>query len=199
MPSKKIVVFGATGTIGNAVVAALLPKYEVVKVGNRQGEYKADLADAGSVRNVFKDIGKVDGVISTAGAARFAPLEKLSDEDFSFSVANKLMGQVNLARIAMAYLNDKGFITLTSGILSYQPMIGSAAISLVNAGLEGFVHAAALEAPRGIRVNVVSPPWVTETLMALNMDPSYGKPAVEVARAYVQSVEGEQSGEVIEG
>jgi hypothetical protein len=46
---------------------------------------------------------------------------------------------------------------------------------------------------------VVLPPWVTETLMALNMDPSYGKPAVEVARAYVQSVEGEQSGEVIEG
>jgi nucleoside-diphosphate-sugar epimerase len=80
MPSKKIVVFGAIGTIGNAVVAALLPKYEVVKVGNRQGEYKADLADAGSVRNVFKDIGKVDGVISTAGAARFAPLEKLSDK-----------------------------------------------------------------------------------------------------------------------
>jgi NAD(P)-dependent dehydrogenase (short-subunit alcohol dehydrogenase family) len=95
---------------------------------------------------VFKAIGKVDGIVSTAGAARFAPLEKLSDEDFRFSLANKLMGQVNLTRIGIDYLNDKASITLTSGILSHQPMLGSAVISLVNAGLEGFTRAAALEA-----------------------------------------------------
>lgn len=46
-------------------------------------------------------------------------------------------------------------------------MPGSAAVSLVNSALEGFGRAAALEAPRGIRVNVVSPPWVTETLQAM--------------------------------
>ncbi len=195
---KKIVVFGATGTIGKAVVAALSPKYEVLQVGNRQGELKADLANADSIRNVFKAIGKVDGIVGTAGAARFAPLEKLSDEDFRFSLANKLMGQVNLARIGIDYLNDKGSITLTSGILSHKPMVGSAAISLVNAGLEGFARAAALEVPRRIRVNVVSPPWVTETLKTLNMDPSLGKPAVEVAQGYLKSIEGQQSGEVIE-
>jgi NAD(P)-dependent dehydrogenase (short-subunit alcohol dehydrogenase family) len=195
---KKIVVFGATGTIGQAVIAALSPKYEVVQVGNRQGEFKADFADPDSIRNVFKAVGKVDGIVSTAGAARFAPLEKLSDEDFRFSLAQKLMGQVNLARIGMNYLNDQGSITLTSGILSNQPVVGSAVISLVNAGLEGFARAAALEAPRGIRVNVVSPPWVTETLKALNMDPSVGKPAVEVAKGYVQSIESLQSGKIIE-
>jgi NAD(P)-dependent dehydrogenase (short-subunit alcohol dehydrogenase family) len=195
---KKIVIFGATGTIGKAVVAELLPVYEVFKVGNRQGQFKADLAHADSIRNVFHAIGKVDGIVSTAGAARFAPLGKLTDEDFRFSLANKLMGQVNLARIGLEYLNDKGSITLTSGILAHQPMVGSAVVSLVNAGLEGFACAAALEAPRGIRVNVVSPPWVTETLRALNMDPSLGKPATEVAKVYIKSIEGEKSGEVIE-
>lgn len=195
---KKIVVFGATGTIGKAVVAALSPKYEVHQVGNRQGELKADFADPDSIRNIFKAIGKVDGIVSAAGAARLAPLEKLSDEDFHFSLAHKLMGQVNLARIGMDYLNDNGSITLTSGVLSQRPMVGSAAISLVNAGLEGFARAAALEAPRGVRVNVVSPPWVTETLEALNMDPSVGKPAAEVAKSYVKSIESSQSGEVIE-
>ena len=56
---------------------------------------------------MFQAIGKVDGIVSTAGAARFAPLEKLSDEDFRFSLANKLMGQVNLVRIGIDYLNDK--------------------------------------------------------------------------------------------
>jgi len=64
--------------------------------------------------------------------------------------------------------------------------------------LEGFVGAAALEAPRGIRINVVSPPWVAETLKALNMDPSSGKPAVEVAQGYVKSIEAQQTGQVIE-
>jgi NAD(P)-dependent dehydrogenase (short-subunit alcohol dehydrogenase family) len=195
---QKIVVFGATGTIGKAVVAALVSKYQVLQVGNRQGDFKAELADVKSIRNVFQAVGKIDAIVSTAGAARFAPLEKLTDEDFRFSLENKLMGQVNLARIGMNYVSDNGSITLTSGILSRQTMIGSAAISLVNAGLEGFARAAALEAPRGIRVNVVAPPWVTETLKALNMDPSPGKPAVEVAKGYVKSIEGTQSGQVIE-
>jgi NAD(P)-dependent dehydrogenase (short-subunit alcohol dehydrogenase family) len=195
---KKIVIFGATGTIGKAVVAALSPYYEVLQVGHRQGTFQADLADADCVRNVFKAIGPVDAIVSTAGAARFGPLEKLTNEDFRYSLADKLMGQVNLARIGLEHLNEKGSITLTSGVLARKPMVGSAVISLVNAGLEGFARAAALEVPRGIRVNVVSPPWVTETLKALNMDPSPGKPAAEVAKGYVRSIEGQDSGQVIE-
>ena len=67
-------------------------------------------------------------------------------------------------------------------------------IGLVNAGLEGFARATALEAPRGVRVNVVSPPWVTETLQALNLDPSPGKPAAEVAKGHIKSIEGQESG-----
>jgi NAD(P)-dependent dehydrogenase (short-subunit alcohol dehydrogenase family) len=58
-----------------------------------------------------------------------------------------------------------GSVTVTSGVLARQPMPGGAAISMVNAGLEGFVRGAAAEAPRGVRVNAVSPPWVTETLI----------------------------------
>src|SRR5215469_8626125 len=158
MSLKKIIVFGATGTIGVAVVAALSSNFEIIQVSNRRGNYRADLADASSVKDVFQNVGKIDGIISVAGSARFAPLEKLSDDDFSFSITNKLMGQVNLARIGVEYLNDKGSITLTSGILAQKPMPGSTAISLVNAGLEGFVRAAALELPRGLRINVVSPP-----------------------------------------
>src|SRR3954470_11900000 len=98
----------------------------------------------------------------------------------------------------MAQIRDGGSFTLTSGVLSQEPMRGSSAISLVNAGLEGFVRAAALEAPRGVRVNVVSPPWVSETLKAMGMDPSGGMPAAEVARAYVEAVTGSRNGEVID-
>jgi NAD(P)-dependent dehydrogenase (short-subunit alcohol dehydrogenase family) len=140
----------------------------------------------------------VDAVVSCAGGARFVPLKKLSDEDLAYSVKSKLMGQVNLIRHGLARVRDGGSLTVTSGILARQPMPGAAAIAMVNAGLEGFVRGAALEAPRGIRVNVVSPPWVTETLEALKMDTSQGLPAATVARAYVAAVTGEGTGETLD-
>jgi len=124
-------------------------------------------------------------------------LDELSDADFHFSIDNKLMGQVNLVRYGLGSVVDGGSITITSGILAQQPSRGSAAISLVNAGLEGFARAAALEAPRGIRINVVSPPWVTETLQALGMPLQGGLPAATVAQAYVACVEGTATGQVI--
>jgi NAD(P)-dependent dehydrogenase (short-subunit alcohol dehydrogenase family) len=77
-------------------------------------------------------------------------------------------------------------------------MKGSAAISMVNAGLQGFVRAAALEMPRGIRVNVVSPIWVKETMEAMGMDSSGGMPADKTALAYVQSVESKRNGETLD-
>ena len=124
-------------------------------------------------------------------------LRELTDEDFAFSLQNKLMGQVNVVRYGWDFVRDGGSLTLTSGVLAQQPMNGSGAVSLVNSALEGFGRAAAHEAPRKIRVNVVSPPWVTETLIAYGMDPSHGMPAKDVARAYVAAVTGRATGEVI--
>ena len=77
-------------------------------------------------------------------------------------------------------------------------MPGGAAISLVNAGLEGFTRGAGLEAPRGIRVNCVSPPWVSETLTSMGMNPSGGLPAATVALSYVESVEGTANGRIFQ-
>jgi NAD(P)-dependent dehydrogenase (short-subunit alcohol dehydrogenase family) len=77
-------------------------------------------------------------------------------------------------------------------------MSGGAAISLVNAGLEGFVRSAALELPRAIRINAVAPGWVRETLVAMKMDPGPGVPAAEVARAYARSIEGRMTGQILD-
>ena len=121
----------------------------------------------------------------------------MNDEDFQLGLTGKLMGQVNLVRVGLDYINSNGSFTLTSGVLSQQPMPGSSSISMVNAGIEGFVRAAALEMQRGIRINVVSPPWVKETLEALGMDTSSGMPAERVAQAYRASISGTRSGNVI--
>jgi NAD(P)-dependent dehydrogenase (short-subunit alcohol dehydrogenase family) len=194
----RILVVGATGTIGRAVVAALGSEHDVVPASRRSTPVTLDMADPASIAAMYRQVGPVDAVVSAAGDARFAPLGQLGEEDFRFSIANKLLGQVNLVRLGFEHVRDGGSITVTSGILARSPMVGGAAVSLVNAALEGFVRAAALEAPRAVRVNAVSPPWVTETLERLGMDPSPGLPVADVARAYVESVMGTQTGAVIE-
>ena len=194
----RILVVGATGTIGRAVVAALSAANEIVPASRQSTPITVDLANPDSIREMYRSTGKLDAVVCAAGLAKFAPLAQLSDADFRFCLDNKLMGQVNLVRFGFEHVGDRGSFTLTTGILARSPMPGSAAISLVNAGVEGFVRAAALEAPRGIRVNAISPPWVSETLQVLKMDPSQGLAASVVARAYVQSVTGTVTGSILE-
>src|SRR5437667_3556960 len=193
----RILLIGATGTIGKAIAAALGRRHEVLLASRQQARLQFDIADPASIRGLYAKVGKVGAVISAAGEARFKPLDELSDAGFRFSLDSKLMGQVNVVRYGLGSVADNGSITLTIGILAQQPTRGSGAMSLVNAGLEGFARAAALEAPRGIRINVVTPPWVTETLPALGMPLQGGLPAATVAQTYVGSVEGPATGQVI--
>ena len=194
----RILLVGATGTIGQAVAAAFGTRHDVILASRNKAHEKVDVSDPDSIRALLKRVGRVDAIVSAAGLAAFKPLGELSDAEFELSIRNKLMGQVNVVRFGLASVADKGSVTLTSGVLSQQPIPGSAAISLVNAGLEGFTRAAALEAPRGIRVNVVSPPWVTETVQAMGWPPVPGAlPAGVVARSYVESVEGKITGQVL--
>jgi NAD(P)-dependent dehydrogenase (short-subunit alcohol dehydrogenase family) len=194
----KILIVGATGTIGAAVSQALEAQHEVLRASHSRSAFAVDLADRSSIRRLFARIGPLDAVVCAAGQAAFRPLLALSDADFALGLTNKLMGQVNLVRLGVETLADGGSFTLTSGILSRQPMPCGAAISLVNAGLEGFVRAAALDLPRGIRINAVAPGWVRETLVAMKMDPSPGVPAAQVAQTYVKCVEGSMTGQVLD-
>lgn len=194
----KVIVIGSTGTVGAPVTRLLAARgYEVVGA-SRNGEVKVNLDDASSIRALFDRVRDADAVVCCAGNAAFRPFAELTDADYALGLRSKLMGQVSLARIAMDHLREGGSITLTTGVLAVQPMPGSASVSLVNAGLEGFVRAAALEMPRGVRINAVSPPWVKETLVKLGMDPSSGLAAADVAKAYAASVEGSQQGAVLD-
>jgi NAD(P)-dependent dehydrogenase (short-subunit alcohol dehydrogenase family) len=165
---------------------------------SRQGDVKVNLEDQATIGALFAAVRNADAVISCAGSAVFKPFAALTDADYALGLRSKLMGQVALARFAKDHLNDGGSITLTTGILAMHPMLGSASISLVNAGLEGFVRAAALELPRKLRINAVSPPWVKETMVKFGMDPTPGLAAADVAKTYVAAVEGVQQGKIIE-
>jgi NAD(P)-dependent dehydrogenase (short-subunit alcohol dehydrogenase family) len=194
----KIIVIGATGTIGREVARLLETNHEVVKVGHTGGDLRVDIAEKASIEKLFKAVGKFDAVVSTAGVAPFGPFSELTDRDFALGLANKLMGQVNLVRVGRSHISDNGSFTLTAGMLARHPVPGGALLSIVNAGIEAFVRAAAIEMDRGIRVNAVSPPFLRETLEAMGMDRSKGIPAPNVAPAYRESVEGTHNGSVLD-
>jgi NAD(P)-dependent dehydrogenase (short-subunit alcohol dehydrogenase family) len=194
----RIILIGSSGTIGREVARALQADHEVVTASRSNRALQVDIADPESIEALFRVAGAFDALVSAAGSARFGALDELGYDDYLFSLKNKLMGQINLVRIGRRYINDNGSFTLTSGVLARDPMPGSSAISTVNAGLEGFVRAAQLELTHGVRVNVVSPVWVQETLRTLGRDPATGMPAEQVARAYVASVTGTMKGTVLD-
>ncbi|MEU3504422.1 short chain dehydrogenase [Streptomyces hundungensis] len=191
----KVLVIGATGTIGRAVADALETEHEVIRA-SRNGSTRVDLEIPASIDVLFGAVGTVDAVICCAASGQLTPLASPSDDEFTLGLKGKLLGQVALLRRAEDHVRDGGSITLTSGIFQ-EPTPGGSFGALVNAGLEAFVRAAAIEMPRGLRVNVVSPGWVKETLEKLGMDPRGGTPARDVAHAYIEVVTGQMQGRTL--
>jgi NAD(P)-dependent dehydrogenase (short-subunit alcohol dehydrogenase family) len=186
---KRVLVIGSTGLLGSAIVNALKPSMEVIEASRSSKSHPVDIS-------LFMGVGKVDAIICTAGVAHFRGFHEATDADWSFALANKLMGQVNVVRLGAEILNQHGCIMLTTGVLSTYPMHGSSIVTTVNAAVDGFVKSAALELKDKVRVNAVSPGWISETLAHMKMDTSIGLPAAEVANAYVALINSDHTGVV---
>ncbi|WP_242389146.1 short chain dehydrogenase [Kosakonia cowanii] len=192
----KIIVIGATGTLGRAVVTELGQDNEVISVGLTHSDLQVDLTRDESVEALFAQTGRADAIMATTGSLFFGPLTAMRAEDFAFGLNDKLLGQVRLSLIGQHYLNDGGSITLTSGIIGSEPIAQGVNATAVNAALEGFVRAAACELPRGLRINVVSPTVLSESVEKYGaFFPGFESvPAARAALAYRRSVYGVQTG-----
>ena len=194
----RVLVVGASGTIGKAVVAELRERDEVLAAGRESGDVRVDITDAASSRAAFDAAGPLDAVVSAAGHVKFAPFAQMADADYQIGLADKLMGQVNLVLIGREFIADGGSFTLTTGVLDSDPIRMGSSASMVNGAVNAFVVAAAIEMPRGLRINVVSPGVITEAM------PDYAPffrgfepvPAARAALAYAKSVEGAQTGQI---
>lgn len=195
----KILLVGATGTLGRAI-AQTLSHHEILAAGRSSAQYPVDITDDASVEALLRKTGKLDAIVSAAGALHFGPLTQMTPTEFAIGLNDKLLGQVRLALLGQHYLNDGGSITLTTGIVSAEPIRGGANASAVNRALEGFVAGAACELPRGLRINAVSPNVLSESMDAYGaFFPGFEPvPAARAALAYQRSVEGVQSGRTIE-
>ena len=197
----KVLIIGSTGTIGRAVADALSARHEVIRVGHSSGDLRVDITDPASIKRLFASTGRVDALVSAAGRAAIGSLADMTHEQLRLGVEDKLLGQISLARLAISAVNDGGSITLSSGLASRTQRPGWSVLSAVNAGLEAFARSAATEMPRQIRINVVSPGVVLESIAKLPQPNPYldaATPVAEIALAYVRSVEGRDAGCVID-
>ena len=194
----RVLVVGATGRLGTAVVGALADRHEVVQA-SRSGEHFVDLTNPASIAGLYGSVGKVDAVACTAGKTPYGLLGELSSDQWLAGVRDKLLGQVELVRQGMDHVSDGGSFTLVSGILSVEPVLTSAVASTVDGGVDAFVRSAAIELPRGQRVNAVSATVFEEAWDAYGpMFPGATPiPVADAALAYVKSIEGTATGQVI--
>ncbi|WP_430788909.1 short chain dehydrogenase [Virgibacillus flavescens] len=193
----KILVVGASGTIGREVTKKLEQNHTVVRAGRNGADVSVDITSPDSIKNMYEKIGKVDAVVNAAGGAAFSPLTELTPAKNEKGILSKLKGQINLVLIGHDYVNDNGSFTLTTGIMMDDPILQGASAAMANGGVRAFVKSAAIEMPRGIRINSVSPNAVQESWERLRdyfqgFDPV---PAERVALAFTKSVYGSQTGQ----
>jgi NAD(P)-dependent dehydrogenase (short-subunit alcohol dehydrogenase family) len=194
----KIIIIGATGTIGKKVAARLDNDHDIIKVGARSGDIQADITDPASIEAMFKKVGPFDALVSAAGDGHFGPLSTMTSTDFQKGLDSKLLGQVNLVLIGQHYIRPRGSFTLTGGSVSKDPIRLAANLSAVNGALESFVLAASIELDRNVRINVVSPGVVEDSPVYFPFFPGYEPVKMDkVVNAYVRCVMGARTGESV--
>ncbi|HTJ13025.1 MAG TPA: short chain dehydrogenase [Dinghuibacter sp.] len=194
----KIIIVGASGTLGKRITAYFEKDHEVVRVGSKSGDVQANITDSASIEAMYKKVGPFDALICAAGEGHFGPLDEMTGAHFRIGLESKLLGQVNLVLIGQHYVRPKGSFTLTGGILADDPVPMGANLSAVNGGLEAFARAAAIELASGVRVNVISPGVVEDSPGYFPYFPGHTPVAMDrLVQAYAKSVLGRRTGEVI--
>ena len=153
----KVVIVGATGTVGKTAVDALSSRHEIIRVGRTSGDVHMNIEDKDSIRAMYQQLGKVDAVVSAIGQVHFGAVDEMTSVQFMTGIHHKLLPQVNLVLEGLEYVNDGGSFTLTSGVTNRDPIRGGSCAAATNGALDGFVIGAAVDMPRGIRINAVSP------------------------------------------
>jgi NAD(P)-dependent dehydrogenase (short-subunit alcohol dehydrogenase family) len=192
----KFLVVGANGLIGKAVAKALTEYGDVIGA-SRTSQVSVDVRDPISIRAMYQKVGKVDAVASCIGKVPFKPITELTYEDYLEGFRDKGLGQVELVRSGIDFLVDGGSFTLMTGILARDPIPSGSVAALANGAIESFTLAAAIDLPRGLRINTVSPNVLVEATNYHSSFPGYHQvPAKEVADAYLKSILGKQSGQI---
>ena len=195
----RILVVGGEGTVGQAAVSDLKKRHEIVTAGRNSGDVRVDVMDEASVEAMFKSVGPIDALIQTTGHGHFGPVSEMTPTMFRKGVEDKLMGQINVALSAMRFVKDGGSITLTSGVTNRDFIRKGSNAASMNGAIDDFVRGAAIEMPRSIRINVVSPGLLEASAKKYDgFFPGHVPVSAErVGFAFTKCVEGGINGQIV--
>lgn len=134
----------------------------VAQLGPDAVALQADATDVAAteqaVAEAAKAFGRLDIVFANAGISGRTPVGGSTLDAFEQVLRTNITGVFFTVQAAAPHLNDGGSIILTGSVMSEMGSPGSAAYAASKAGLRGMSRVLASEfAPRGIRVNLVSP------------------------------------------
>jgi len=190
---KVALVIGGSGGIGSAVCKALAKSgfdlgihyfsnasaagnvlSEIISSGNKAYIFKADITDKKEVQEMIDDVVQRMGTITVLVNCTTSkiPTIKLADlqwDDFELHLNNQIKGSFNLAQNVVPIMKKKGYgkiININSQALE-APSADWLPYITAKGALMGFTRALAFElAPKGIRVNSVSPGMADTDLIA---------------------------------
>lgn len=132
----------------------------------------ADGADENAIRNVVSKtigkFGKINTLINNASASKSGlPLVEHSKEDFDLAIYSNLYATFFYMRECFPYLKEsKGSVINFASGAGLFGKLGQASYAASKEGVRGLSRVAAAEwGPDGVRVNVVCPLAMTESLM----------------------------------
>ena len=144
-----------TGSSPKSVEAARdeLKGIEVVLSDQSDPAASKALADEVAARH-----GRIDILFVNAGVAGFAPLDQVGEEDFDRQFGINVKGALFAAKAAAPHIPEGGSIIFTASTVASMGMPGTSVYSATKAAVRSFARTLGAElAPRGVRVNAVSP------------------------------------------
>ncbi|WP_152048621.1 SDR family NAD(P)-dependent oxidoreductase [Aureimonas psammosilenae] len=182
--NKIAVVIGGSGGIGGAIAQRFAKEGAAVYATSRSaktdgtatavgaGSIRSLSADAsnpadleGAIARIYEDAGRIDILVVNAGLSEFATLDGLTEDHFDRTFGLNVRSLVFAAKGAATHMGDGGSIVLVGSIAGDIGTKGYGAYGAAKAAVRSFARTWANElAPRGIRVNVVSP-GPTDTAM----------------------------------
>ena len=195
----RILVVGGEGTVCKAAISGFSKGHVIISAGRTSGSVQVDVMDEISVKAMYAKLGKLDSVVACTGHSYFGPVLGMTPTQFLDGLKDKLMGQINLVLHGLQHVNDGGSFTLTSGILSRDPIRQGSNAAATDGAIDAFVISAAIEMPRGLRINAVSPGLLVDAAQKYDgyfpgHDPVSSK---RVGLGYAKSVEGGLNGQII--
>ena len=195
--SRRVLVTGATGALGSAVVAKFVASGDAV-VGVHAPDHEpaaqkgvtwagADLTQRNSVNEMFARAGEVDAVVHCAGGFRYAMADAISTEDLRFLIALIYESSYYVASAAIPALKKRGggALLFISSLATQSGAPGMSAYSATKAAVNAMVVSLAAELKMsGVLVNAVMPSTIDTAANRKDMpqaDPSKWVAPEEIA------------------